>query len=67
MKPADFPDFEAFFESCYKDAVASIGGVVVCSTCMSTKPCPPEQAAIYLRKGWPRCCEETMELVKLST
>lgn len=34
-----------------------------CRACNTTKKVGPNGIAKYLRKGWPTCCERTMELL----
>lgn len=48
----------------YKDIGNKIAGKLICEQCKREKPCPPEDAAKYLRTGWPKCCGYTMMLEK---
>ena len=38
------------------------GGTLHCRRCGMKTKLSPDRAADYLRKGWPKCCGETMEL-----
>lgn len=38
------------------------GTIVHCGRCGLSSPCAPEEAAKYLRVGWPVHCGATMEL-----
>lgn len=47
----------------HKRLGATIAGRLICRECGREQDCPPDAAAAYLRRGWPRCCGLTMELV----
>jgi hypothetical protein len=49
-------------QAMYRDAGAKCVGVVTCGTCNTVRTVSKEQAAEYLRTGWPRCCGQTMIL-----
>jgi hypothetical protein len=36
--------------------------VLICRTCNRCIHCTPEDLLSYMRKGWPKCCDETMPL-----
>jgi len=44
--------------------IAALDTSLRCNRCGRGQSMTKEQAAQYLREGWPECCEETMELVR---
>ena len=43
------------------------GTVLRCEVCQAEQPCPPEQIEAYDRHGWPKHCDETMQLCVTET
>jgi len=47
----------------YAASALQTSGTLKCPECGAVQPCPPKQASAYLRVGWPKHCDQTMQLV----
>lgn len=47
----------------YAATAMQTSGTLQCPECGAVQPCPPKQAVEYLRIGWPKHCDQTMQLV----
>lgn len=46
----------------YRDVAKLLAGQLVCGRCGRKQELSVEQAAEYLRTGWPKCCGETIQI-----
>lgn len=47
----------------YAKVGVQTSGTLRCPECGAEQPCPPTQAQAYIRVGWPKHCDQTMQLV----
>jgi hypothetical protein len=50
-------------ERMYADAGAKLKGLLLCRKCGHSAACSAQDAAAYVRAGWPRHCHQTMDLI----
>jgi len=56
-------DIDQFYDDAGASLLGPNGSDLWCNNCGRSDPLTADQAAAYLRRGWPKCCGATMFLI----